>query len=33
MARIDVIGMQKVKPIEKPQSLKINMDGNGLAAA
>jgi CubicO group peptidase (beta-lactamase class C family) len=27
MARIDIIGMQKVKPIEKPQSLKINMDG------
>ena len=22
-----MIGMQKVKPIEKPQSLKINMDG------
>lgn len=27
MARIDMIGMQKVKPIGKPQSLKINMDG------
>lgn len=27
MARIDMIGMQKIKPIEKPQSLKINMDG------
>ncbi|KAF0159835.1 MAG: beta-lactamase [Syntrophaceae bacterium] len=24
---IDVIGMQKIKPIEKPQSLRINMDG------
>ena len=27
MLGIDVIGMQKVKPIEKPQSLRINMDG------
>jgi CubicO group peptidase (beta-lactamase class C family) len=27
MAKIDMIAMQKVKPIEKPQSLKINMDG------
>jgi CubicO group peptidase (beta-lactamase class C family) len=26
-AGIDMIGMQKVKPIEKPQSLKIDMDG------
>jgi hypothetical protein len=25
--KIDTIMMQKVKPIEKPQSLKINMDG------
>ncbi len=27
MLGIDVIGMQKVKPVEKPKSLKINMDG------
>jgi CubicO group peptidase (beta-lactamase class C family) len=27
IATIDTITMQKVKPIEKPQSLKINMDG------
>lgn len=27
VAKIDTIMMQKVKPIEKPQSLKINMDG------
>jgi CubicO group peptidase (beta-lactamase class C family) len=27
MLKIDIITMQKVKPIEKPQSLKINMDG------
>jgi hypothetical protein len=27
MATIDTIMMQKVKPIEKPQNLKINMDG------
>ncbi|MCX5842036.1 MAG: serine hydrolase, partial [Deltaproteobacteria bacterium] len=27
MLGIDVIGMQKVKPAEKPKSLKINMDG------
>jgi len=27
MLKIDIITMQKVKPIEKPQSLKIDMDG------
>jgi CubicO group peptidase (beta-lactamase class C family) len=27
MLGVDVIGMQKVKPVEKPQSLHINMDG------
>jgi len=27
MLDVDIITMQKVKPIEKPQSLKINMDG------
>ena len=27
MLGIDMIAMQKVKPLEKPQSLKVNMDG------
>jgi CubicO group peptidase (beta-lactamase class C family) len=27
MAKVDMIAMQKIKPIEKPQNLKIDMDG------
>jgi CubicO group peptidase (beta-lactamase class C family) len=27
MAKVDMIGMQKIKPLEKPKNLKIDMDG------